>query len=69
MTYSQTTKGSEMKYKLVNKEMLIDRLMVPVFIAAFLLAFHDTLWAWSLVPTAIVWAYIVRNYRNGKWVF
>jgi membrane-anchored glycerophosphoryl diester phosphodiesterase (GDPDase) len=56
-----------MKYKLVNKEMLIDRLMVPVFIAAFLLTFHDTLWGWSLVPIAIAWVYIVRNYRTGRW--
>jgi hypothetical protein len=60
--------GKEMKrYKLVDKEKFISRLMIPVFISGILLSFHDTLWAWSLVPTLAMWAYIIRNYRIGKW--
>jgi hypothetical protein len=55
------------KYKLVDKEKLIDRLMIPVFITAFLLAFHDTLWGWSVVPSAVLWVYIIRNYKTGRW--
>ena len=60
--------GKEMKrYKLVDKEKFISRLMIPVFISGILLAFHDTLWAWSWIPTLAMWVYIIRNYRTGKW--
>lgn len=55
------------RYKLVDKEKLISRVMLAVFLTGLLLAFHDTLWGWSWIPALVMWAYIVRNYRIGKW--
>jgi hypothetical protein len=61
-------KGKEMKrYKLVDKEKFISRLMIPVFVTALLLAFHETLWGWAWIPAVVMWAYVIRNYRIGKW--
>jgi hypothetical protein len=60
--------GEEMKrYKLVDRDKLISRVMLAVFLTGLLLAFHDTLWGWAWVPTVAMWAYIVYNYRTGKW--
>jgi hypothetical protein len=60
--------GKEMKrYKLVDKEKFLNRIMLAVFFAGLLLAFHDALWVWSWVPTLAFWAYVIRNYRTGRW--
>jgi hypothetical protein len=56
------------RYKLVDKEKFISRLMIPVFVIGILLPFHDTLWGWSWIPALVLWAYIIRNYRTGRWV-
>lgn len=54
--------------KLVDKEKFLARAVAtPLFITALLLAFHDTLWVWSWIPTLMVWAYVIRNYKTGRW--
>jgi hypothetical protein len=60
--------GKEMKrYKLVDKEKFLSRIALAVFFTGLLLAFHDTLWVWSWIPTLAMWGYVIRNYRIGKW--
>jgi hypothetical protein len=59
---------TEMKrYKLENKDKFLDRMVTPVFIAALVMVFHATLWVWAWIPAAIVWAYVIRNYKVGRW--
>lgn len=64
---NERTEQEMKRYRLVDREKLISRVMLAVFLTGLLLAFHDTLWVWSWVPTLAMWAYIVRNYRVGKW--
>jgi hypothetical protein len=60
--------GKEMKrYKLVDKDKFFSRVVLAVFFTGVLLAFHDTLWVWSWIPTLAIWVYVIHNYRTGKW--
>ena len=55
------------RYKLVDKDKFLSRIALAVFFTGLLLAFHDTLWVWSWIPTLAMWGYVIHNYRTGKW--